>query len=300
MPADRPQITQAMIDIYDHFTHIAGNRRDLIAGMARLAGGTAAALALLPLIEARAEAASLTAHEDPRLVNDRIVFALPNGTRMAAYLSMPARVSSRAPKVMVIHENRGITEHIRDVTRRLALAGFVAMAPDFLSPQGETPRSGDGKMSADDIARTMIGTLDPAQTVANAVATVKWLDDYSKGHGTPGAVGFCWGGGLVNNLAIAAGPALRTGVAYYGPAPADLSGAIRVKARMLLHFAGLDERINTRGQEWADALKAAGVKVESFVYPDVNHAFNNDTSEARFNQAAADLAWGRTLAALKP
>jgi carboxymethylenebutenolidase len=300
MPADRPQITHVMIDIYDHFTHVAGNRRDLIAGMARLAGGTAAALALLPLIEARAEAASPTAHEDPRLVNDRIVFALPNGTRMAAYLSMPARVSSRAPKVMVIHENRGITEHIRDVTRRLALAGFVAMAPDFLSPQGETPRSGDGKMSADDIARAMIGALDPAQTVANAVATVKWLDDYSKGHGKPGAVGFCWGGGLVNNLAIAAGPALRTGVAYYGPAPADLSGAIRVKARMLLHFAGLDERINTRGQEWADALKAAGVKVESFVYPDVNHAFNNDTSEARFNQAAADLAWGRTLAALRP
>ena len=299
MSDERPQITQAMIDLYDHFTHVAGNRRDLITGMAKLAGGTAAALALLPLIEARAEAASLTSETDPRLTNDRIVFALPSGTRMAAYVSMPKRVPSRAPKVMVIHENRGLTEHIRDVTRRLALAGFVAMAPDFLSPLGETPRSGDGKSSAEDLARAMIGTLDPAQTVANAVATLKWFDDYSEGHGKPGAVGFCWGGGLVNNLAIAAGPTLRTGVAYYGPAPADLTGATRVKARMLLHFAGLDERINARGKEWADALKAAGVKVESFVYPDVNHAFNNDTSDARFNQAAADLAWGRTLAALK-
>jgi carboxymethylenebutenolidase len=300
MSDDSPVITQAMIDLYDHFTHVAGNRRDLITGMARLAGGTAAALALLPMIEARAQAAPLTSGADPKLTNERIMFALPNGTRMAAYLSMPVRVSSRAPKVMVIHENRGLTEHIRDITRRLALAGFVAMAPDFLSPLGETPRNGDGKTSADDIARAMIGTLDPAQTVANAVATLKWLDDYAEGHGKPGAVGFCWGGGLVNNLAIAAGPALRTGVAYYGPAPADLTGASRVKARMLLHFAGLDERINTRGKEWADALKDAGVKVESFIYPDVNHAFNNDTSEARFNQAAADLDWGRTLAALKP
>ena len=300
MPIDRSAITQEMIDVYDRFTHVAGSRRDLIANMARLAGGTAAALALLPLIEARAEAASLTSADDPRLSSDRITFTLPNGTRMAAYLASLDHVASRAPRVMVIHENRGLTEHIREVTRRLALAGFVAMAPDFLSPLGETPRSGDGKSSAEDIARTMIGTLDPAQTVVNAVQTLKWLDDVSLGHGKPGAVGFCWGGGLVNNLAIAAGSVLRTGVAYYGPAPADLGGAARVKARMLLHFAGLDERINTQGAAWADALKAAGAKVESFVYPDVNHAFNNDTSAARFNQAAADLAWGRTLDALKP
>ena len=299
MPIDRAAITQEMIELYDRFTHVAGSRRDLIAGMARLAGGTAAALALLPLIEARVEAASLTSADDPRLSSDRITFTLPNGTHMAAYLATPARTSTRAPRVMVIHENRGLTEHIRDVTRRLALVGFVAMAPDFLSPLGETPRNGDGKSSAEDIARAMIGALDPAQTVVNAVQTLKWLDDVSLGHGKPGAVGFCWGGGLVNNLAIAPGPALRTGVAYYGPAPADLGGAAGVKARMLLHFAGLDERINARGKEWADALQAAGAKVESFVYPDVNHAFNNDTSAARFNQAAADLAWGRTLDALK-
>lgn len=298
MPNDQPPVTQAMIDLYDRFTHVGGTRRDLVTGMARLAGGTAAALALIPLIEARAEAASLTSDDDKRLVNDVLKFPLKDGTPMTAYVSRPLR-ATRAPKVMVIHENRGLTEHIRDVTRRFALAGFVAMAPDFLTPLGETPRTGDGKNSADDIARELIGRLDPAQTVKNAVQTLAWLDDYSFGHGKPGAVGFCWGGGLVNNLSIAAGPGLRSGVAYYGAAPADLSGASRVKARMTLHFAGLDERINGRGAEWAAALKAAGVKVDAFTYPGVNHAFNNDTSTARFDQAAADLAWGRTLAALK-
>lgn len=292
-------VTQGMIDLYDHFTHVGGNRRDLIAGLARLAGGSAAALALLPLIEARAEAAPVVASDDPRLFNDRIVFTTPYQTKMVGYLSRPAKGTARLPRVMVIHENRGLTEHIRDVTRRLALAGFVALAPDFLTPLGETPRTGDGSLTADDIARNLIGRLEPAETVKNALGVLNWLNDYSEGRGRPGAVGFCWGGGLVNNLAVAAGSQLGAGVAYYGPAPTDLAGAVRVKARMLLHFAGLDERINARGLEWAAALTAAGVKVESFVYPGVNHAFNNDTSEARFNREAADLAWGRTLATLK-
>lgn len=299
MASDQPDVTQAMIALYDRFTHVGGTRRELVAGIARLAGSTTAALALLPLIEARAEAASLIPDDDPRLFNDRIAFTTADGIKMAGYLSRPVKGTARLPRVMVIHENRGLTDHIRDVTRRLALAGFVALAPDFLTPLGETPRTGDGSTSADDIARTLIGRLVPAETVRNAVGTLNWLNDYSHGRGRPGAVGFCWGGGLVNNLAIAAGPQLRSGVAYYGPAPADLGGAARVKARMLLHFAGLDERINTRGKEWADALAAAGVKVEAFVYPGVNHAFNNDTSQARFNREAADLAWGRTLAVLK-
>jgi len=299
MSSQRSVISQPMIDLYDHFTHFGGSRRDLLAGLARLAGGTAAAAALLPLIEARADAAPLTSPADPALYSDRIVFTLRDGTRMAGYLSEKLRVSTRAPRVMVIHENRGLTDHIRDVTRRLALAGFVALAPDFLTTAGETPRSGDGTTSADDIARALIGQLNPAQTVAQAVNTLAWLDDYSHGTGKPGAVGFCWGGGLVNNLAIAAGAGLRSGVAYYGAAPADLGAASRVKARMTLHFAGLDERINARGAEWGEALAAAQTKVDVFTYPGVNHAFNNDTSAARFDKAAADLAWERTLAALR-
>ena len=299
MNDDKPVISQDMIALYDRFTHVGGTRRDLVTGLATLAGGTAAALALLPLIEARADAASLTSENDPKIYAERIVFRLPNGVPMVGYIARQRRYTSRLPRVMVIHENRGLTEHIKDVTRRLALRGFVALAPDFLTPLGETPRTGDGTTSADDIARKLIGSLDPVQTVANGVATLKWLDDYSEGRGVPGAVGFCWGGGLVNNLAIAAGGALRSGVAYYGPAPADIALAARVKARMTLHFAGLDERINARGAEWAAALAAAGVKVEAFNYPGVNHAFNNDASVARFDQAAADLAWGRTLDALR-
>ena len=299
MPDELPAVSPAMIALYDRFTHVGGTRRDLVIGIARLAGGTAVALALLPLIEARVDAAPLVAHADPRLANQVFTFTLPGGGRMAGYLSRPARYTQRLPRAIVIHENRGLNDHIRDVTRRLALAGFVALAPDFLTPLGETPRTGDGTNSADDIARTLIGRLDPAQTVANAVAVLKWFETFDEGRGKPGALGFCWGGGLVNNLAIAAGADLRSGVAYYGAAPADLGGAARVKARMTLHFAGLDDRINPRGTAWADALAGAGVKVDAFTYPGVNHAFNNDTSAARFDQAAADLAWGRTLTALR-
>ena len=218
---------------------------------------------------------------------------------MSGYLVRPVNGKDRAPKVMVIHENRGLTEHIRDVARRLALSGFVVLAPDFLAPYGETPRSGDGRMSAEDIARTMIGQLDRGSTIADGVASLKWFDGYSEGRGTPGAVGFCWGGGMVNALAMAAGKLLKTGVAYYGPAPADASDAGKIKAKLVLHYAGLDERVNAGAAAWQAALTAAGVRFDAYTYDGVNHAFNNDTSEARYNKAAAFLAWKRTIAALR-
>lgn len=299
---DRPQISQAMIDLYDRFTHAeaigdnGASRRDLIAGLARLSGGVAAAMALLPLIEARAEAASLTSDTDARIITGRMVYAGAGGRSMVGYLARPVRGTARLPRTLVIHENRGLNEHIRDVTRRLALSGFVALAPDFLSAAGETPRSGDGTHSADDIARNLIAGLDRGAAVADAVASLEWLDGFDHGKGAPGAVGFCWGGGLVNSLAIAAGRKLRAGVAYYGPAPADTSDAARIKARLLLQYAGLDERINAGAAAWQAALTAAGVKFEAHVYAGVNHAFNNDTSAARYNKAAALLAWQRTLA----
>jgi carboxymethylenebutenolidase len=294
------RVTQAMIDLYDRFTHDgAMNRRDLMAGVTKLAGSASAAAALVPLIEASAQAASLTSTDDPRLITERVVYAGPGGTRMVGYLAMPVRGADRLPKVMVIHENRGLTDHIRDVTRRLALAGHIALAPDFLSPLGETPRTGAEGVSADDIARQLIAQLDRSATLANGVASLDWLESYSKGKGVPGAVGFCWGGGLVNSLAIAAGNKLRAGVAYYGPAPADVSQVDRIRARLMLHYAGLDDRINAGAAAWQAALTGAGVKFEAHTYPGVNHAFNNDTSPARFDQAAADLAWGRTLGWLK-
>jgi carboxymethylenebutenolidase len=291
------RITQAMIDLYDRFTHGDGSasRRDLIAGLARLAGGVAAATAVLPMIEARAAAATLIDPADPRLVAADVRFPGAAGRAMAGYLVHPAKGAAGLPRALVIHENRGLTGHIRDVTRRLALAGFVALAPDFLAPLGGTPAAADG---ADDIARTMIGKLDRDAAVADGVAALAWLVAQPQGKGAPGAVGFCWGGGMVNALAVAAGGALRAGVAYYGPAP-DAAGAARIKARMLLHYAGLDDRINAGGPAWQAALQAAGVRYEAQTYAGVNHAFNNDTSEARYDKAAADLAWWRTLAWLK-
>jgi carboxymethylenebutenolidase len=297
----RPAISQAMIELYDRFTHGDGSasRRDLITGLARLTGGVAAATAILPLLEARAEAKSLVAATDDRIDAQRIVWGLGGDRLMVGYIAQPRGNAERAPKVMVIHENRGLNEHIKDVTRRLAVAGFVALAPDFLTAQGETPRTGDGQYSAEDVARALIAQIPAGETVRDAEASLKWFDSYSAGRGVPGAVGFCWGGGVVNELSVAAGSKLRAGVSYYGAPPRDLDKVRQIKAKMLLHYAGLDTRINALAAPYEKALQAAGVDFKAYVYPGVNHAFNNDTSEARYDKAAATLAWQRTLAWLK-
>jgi carboxymethylenebutenolidase len=294
------QPTQAMISLYDRFTHVGDiSRRDLVAQMARLAGGTAAASTLLGLIAARADAAPLVAPDDTRIKVSDVRFSVGGGREMAGYLAQPAKGSATAPRVLVIHENRGLNDHIRDVARRFAAEGLVALAADFLAPNGGTPTLGEATTSAEDKARAMIGALDRQQTVADGVATLNWLATVGPGKGVPGAVGFCWGGGMVNALAVAAGPSLRAGAAYYGAAPQDVAGAGRVKARLMLHYAGLDERINAMGPAWQAALTAAEVTFEAHTYPGVNHAFNNDTSPARYDKAAADLAWRRTVALLK-
>jgi carboxymethylenebutenolidase len=210
---------------------------------------------------------------------------------MRGHLAQPVKNANIAPRVLVVHENRGLNAHNRDLARRLATAGFVAFAADFLTPLGGTPAS-------EDEARDMIGKLDRVATVADGVATLKWLADRAPGRGVPGAVGFCWGGGMVNALAVA-GPTLRAGVAYYGAAPQDLAGAGQVKAKLLLHYAGLDDRINAMAPAWQAALKAAGVPFEAHVYAGVNHGFNNDTAAARYDKPAADIAWSRTLAWLR-
>jgi carboxymethylenebutenolidase len=216
----------------------------------------------------------------------------------------PANTSKRLPAIMVIHENRGLNVHTKDVARRLALEGFDVLAPDFLSSAGGTPVAADGTpeaiTAAEDKARAMIGALDRPATVADAVATLAFHKGLKSTTGKAGAVGFCWGGGMVNALAIAAGAiaagdALKAGVAYYGPVPADLAQVANIKAAMLLHYAGLDERINAGIAGYEAALKAAGVTYAAFVYDGANHAFNNDTSAARYNKAAADLAWARTI-----
>ena len=287
----RPTVSQAMIDLYDRFTHEGMDRRELMAGLARLAGGSAAAATILPLIAASPAAASIVAADDKRIIAEAAQWPGGQIHRLSGYLVRPA-VSNKLTlgTVMLVHENRGLNEHIRDVARRLAIEGFIVLAPDFLSPDGGTPAD-------EDRARDMIGKLGRDATVADGVATLDYLAGLKGGNARVGAVGFCWGGGLVNAVACAGGARLRAGVAYYGPQPpAALVPAI--KARLLLHYAGLDERIDAGIPAYEAALRAARVKYEVFVYPGVNHAFNNDTSAERYNKDAADLAWGRTVAML--
>jgi carboxymethylenebutenolidase len=189
--------------------------------------------------------------------------------------------------VVVIHENRGLNPHIEDVARRVALEGFVALAPDFLSPSGGTPDD-------EDQAREMIGALDPAQTLDNALAAVDFLATNEATNGNVGVVGFCWGGGMVNQVAVSAPDNLGAAVGYYGRQPAAEDVA-NIQAPIILHYAGLDERINAGIPAYEQALKANGVDYTIYMYDGVNHAFNNDTSEARYDQTAAELAWQRTI-----
>lgn len=301
---DRPAITQAMIDLYDHYTHIGLDRRALMAGLTKLAGSAAGAAAILPLIEASPAAASITPENDPRITARTADWVSSRNATMRGYHVRPAKAKDkRLPGVLVIHENRGLNAHTRDVARRMALEGFDVLAPDFLSTVGGTPQPTDdtpeARTKADDAAREMIGKLDRNEAVADALGALTWLTQQSGTTGRAGAVGFCWGGGMVNALAIAAGAALKAGVAYYGPVPADLSQVATIRAAMLLHYAGLDTRINAGMDAYVAALKAAGVTHQMYVYDGVNHAFNNDTSVERYNKAAADLAWGRTVAWLK-
>jgi len=276
---------QQAILLYDRFTHEGMERRTVMAEMARIAGGVAAAELLIAGIAASPAAAAQVATDDPRLTTR--TQTLVGGYK--AYVAEP-RTRSLKATVLVIHENRGLNDHIRDVARRVALAGYRAVAPDMLSLQGGTP-------SNEDTAREMIGRLDLAKSVGDAVGIVDELAKSSRG-GKVGAVGFCWGGGFVNRLAVAAGSKLAAAVPYYGPAP-DPAEAPKVQAAMAIHDAGLDDRVNATSFPWVEALRANHKTVKFFLYDGVNHAFNNDTSAERYNKAAADLAWSRTLAFFK-
>ncbi|MFK0687350.1 dienelactone hydrolase family protein [Mesorhizobium sp. IMUNJ 23033] len=287
--AARPAITQAMIDAYDQSTHLTLDRRRFMEQLTRLAGSGAAAAAIVPLLAANSAKAAIVAEDDPRVKGQDITYP-GSGGEMKGYLVKPADQTGKLGTVIVVHENRGLNPHIRDVARRVALEGFVALAPDFLTPLGGTP--GD-----EDKARDMFTKLDPAQTGANAVATVAFLKGDKDGNGKVGAVGFCWGGGTVNTLAVNS-PDLSAGVAYYGMQP-KAEDVPKIKAALLLHYAGLDERINAGIDAYKKALDAAHVEYTVYVYDGVNHAFNNDTSAARYDKKAADLAWGRTVAFLK-
>ena len=278
---------QRIIDLYDSFTHGGMTRRDFLDRLAEIAGSSAAALALLPLLQNDYARAAIVAPDDARLAIGKASYDA-HGTRISGYL---ARLKSKEkrPAVIVIHENRGLNPHIEDVARRIALAGVLAFAVDMLSPLGGTP-------SDEDKARDMIGTLNADETAHRIAGAVPFLERHAESTGKVGVVGFCWGGGMVNRVAVLS-PDLKAAVAYYGIQP-PTSQVPSIKAPLLLHYAGLDQRVDAGIPAYEAALKANHKRYTIYVYPNVNHAFNNDTG-SRYDKPAADLAWSRTIAFLK-
>ena len=284
-----PEISQEMIRIYDEYTHLTLDRRGFMNKLTKLAGSAAAAAAIAPLIAANSAKAAIVAPDDSRVSAEEVSFAGSEGN-MSGYFAAPAKIEGKLPAVVVIHENRGLNPHIEDVTRRLAVEGFVAMAPDFLSALGGTPAD-------EDKARGLFTKLKMPKVAANAVAAAEYLRKDQRTNGKVGAVGFCWGGGVANQLAVH-DPQLAAAVAYYGQQPVA-TDAVKIKAKLMLHYAGLDERTNAGIPAFEKALKSAGVQFQVYIYDGANHAFNNDTAAARYNKPAADLAWSRTVAFLK-
>jgi carboxymethylenebutenolidase len=278
---------QKIIDLYDDYVHRHFDRRLFLDRLARAAGGMGAALALLPLLQCNYALAETVAPSDPRIDTGHVTITGASGP-LNAYIARPSG-GVRHGAVLVVHQNRGLNPHIEDIARRLAVTGYVALAVDFLSPLGGTPTD-------ENVAMQMFSKLDKAQTTANAIAAVKYLRHRKDVNGKVGAVGFCWGGGVIQQLAVN-DPTLNAGVVYYGTPP-DPSEAVKVQAPLLMNYADktLDKRNGDLAPPYAEALKAAGKDYQIYFYDGAQHAFNDDTQAARYDKAAADLAWSRTLA----
>jgi carboxymethylenebutenolidase len=286
---------QRIIDLYDEFMHVHFSRRLFLERAAKLTGGLAAAAALLPLLQSNYAQAAIIDENDGRITTESVT--LPGATgALKAYLAKP-KTRGKHGAILVVHQNRGLNPHIQDIARRLAVEGYVSLAVDFLSPLGGTPPDENQAMK-------MFADLDKAKTTDNAKAAVAWLRarpdvDGPRVNGKVGAVGFCWGGGVINQLAVN-DPTLNAGVVYYGT-PADPSEAARIKAALLLNYADatLDPRNGALVPPYEAALKAAHVNYQLYFYEGAQHAFNDDTAGPRYNEAAAKLAWGRTLDVFK-
>jgi carboxymethylenebutenolidase len=274
---------QKIIDLYDTYTHGGMSRRSFIDRLAMLVGGTAAATALLPILENNYAHADTVAESDPRVKGEMVTFKA-GSQDVSGYLVRPA-ADGKYPSVLVVHENRGLNPHIEDVARRVALADFVAFAPDALAPLGGYP--GD-----EEKARALFPKLDQAKTREDFVAAVNYLKGRPDSTGKVGVVGFCYGGGIANLLATRI-PDLGGAVPFYGGQPAA-EQVPNIKAPLLIHYAENDERINAAWPAYETALKAAKVRYEAYIYPGTQHGFNNDTTP-RFDEAAAKLAWTRTI-----
>ncbi|MDX9725306.1 MAG: dienelactone hydrolase family protein [Bacteroidales bacterium] len=259
------------------------NRRMFLKRLAVITGSSAAAFALLPALEGN-ELNAAARTKKKALVTGFVSYPAATG-EMRAFMARPKK-GNKFPAVIVIHENRGLVPHIQDVTRRMAEEGFLALAPDALSPVGGTP---------EDVSNvgSLFKQLDGEQTTKNFVAAVKYLKTHPKSNGKVGCTGFCWGGAMTNNVAVNA-PDLDAAVPYYGrqPAPGDVE---KIKAPVMAHYAGNDPGINAGIPAFEEALKKAGKEYQIFMYEGASHAFNNDSNPERYNEQAAKLAWGRTV-----
>lgn len=275
---------QRIISLYDEYTHKPLTREVFLKRLATITGSMALALSIAPLLESNHAKAATIREDDDELETETIAYEV-NGITMYAYTAKPVKRMNMGG-VIVIHENRGLNDHIKDVTRRAAKAGYIAMAPDALSETGGTPAN-------EDEARKLIGELNAQKNLSNFIESVKNLRQRKECNRKVGCVGFCWGGGLANQLAVNI-PNLNGAVAFYGAQP-KTEDVPKIKSPLLLHYAGLDDRINAGIPAYEEALKKAGVKYELIMYPGVNHAFHNDTSAARYDANAALHAWKSTL-----
>jgi carboxymethylenebutenolidase len=272
---------------FDRYVHGLTDRRGFLNGVAKYAVGGITASMLLDALNPRFAEAQQVARDDARLSTKVVEYASPDGSgRMRGYLVRPANATGRLPGVLVVHENRGLNPHIEDIARRLALDNFLAFAPDALFPAGGYPDD-------DDKARDLFAKIDQTKARADFVAAANYLKGIPECTGRIGAVGFCYGGGIVNMLATRL-PDLVAAVPFYGAQP-TAEEAAKIKAALLIHYAQNDDRINAGWPAYEAALKSAGAKYEMFKYPATEHGFNNDTTP-RYDEAAAKLAWQRTIA----
>ncbi|MFC6998999.1 dienelactone hydrolase family protein [Rufibacter roseus] len=275
---------QRIINLFDEYTHTPLSRKEFINKLTKLTGSLAMAMTVLPLLENNYASAATV--DDKDLLTEEITYSGAEGVAMKGFLAQP-KGKKKLGAVLVIHENRGLNPHIKDVAKRVAQAGFLALAPDALSPFGGTPAD-------EDEARTLISKLYTQQNLTNFLKGLEYLRTHKNSNGNTGCVGFCWGGAMAGQLAVHS-PELDAAVAYYGRQP-KAEDVPKIKAKLLLHYGGLDERVNAGIPEFEKALKEAGTKYQLYVYEGANHAFNNDTSPTRYNEAVAKLAWQRTIA----
>jgi len=283
---------QEVLNLFDRYVHGGIDRREFIDRASKYAVGGMTAAAMFEALRPNFLLGEQIKATDSRIKGEEATCPSPQGNgTVKGYLVRPANATGKLPAILVVHENRGLNPHIRDITRRLAVANFVAFAPDALAPLGGYPVN-EPADKQEEVATQMFGKLDNAKRTEDFVAAANWVKGHAQSTGRLGSVGFCFGGGVVNTLAVRLGDALTAGVPFYGAQP-PAADVAKIKAHMLIHYAGMDERIDAGWPAYEAALKANKVDYQAFIYQGAQHGFNNDTTP-RFDEASAKLAWQRT------